>query len=263
MRPFLQVQNLCTYFPIATGWLRAHSGFKKAVDDISFTINEGEIVGVIGESGSGKTTLAKSILGLEEKTSGQVLVDGIDIHTLSKSALLPYRKMLQIVFQNPADSLNMRKTIFETIHEVISFHQIAKTEAEALSFSSSLLQKVGLDASYLSRYPHELSIGQQQRICLARSLCTKPKLLILDECTSALDISVQAQVLNLLLELHNEENLSYLLISHDLSVVYHLADRVLVLYQGKVVESGPIEEVFENPKHPYTKKLLSSALMEV
>lgn len=260
MTPLVQVEHLSTHFQLSKGLFRKHSGINKAVDDVSFTIHEGEIVGVIGESGSGKTTLAKTILCLEKKTSGHVFVDGVDIHTLSGKELLAYRKKLQIVFQNPSDSLNIRKTVFEMLHEVIYFHKIVKTESDALEFSSSLLQKVGLDASYLSRYPHELSIGQQQRICLARSLCTKPKLLVLDECTSALDISVQAQVLNLLLELHQEQNLSYLLISHDLSVVYHLADKVLVLYQGKIVESGPVEQVFNTPQHPYTKKLLASAM---
>jgi peptide/nickel transport system ATP-binding protein len=260
MSAFIEVRNLSTYFTQRSGWLRQAAGLIRAVDDVSFTIQAGQIVGVIGESGSGKTTLAKSMLLLEKKSAGEIVVDGVDISLLSRKELLAYRKKLQIVFQNPADSLNMRKTIYEALNEVLVFHAIVETKNESIDFLHSLLLKVGLNSSCLSRYPHELSIGQQQRICIARSLCTKPKLLVLDECTSALDISVQAEVLNLLLTLHREEHLSYLLISHDLNVVYHLADEVLVLYQGKIVESGPTESLFHDPQHPYTKKLLASRL---
>lgn len=255
-RLLLEVASLCTYYPIHTGWLRKQQGVVKAVDTVSFTIAQGEIVGVVGESGSGKSTLAKTILRLTDASSGEVLVDGVDILKLSGAALMPYRKMMQIVFQNPAESLNMRKTVFQMLYEVIFVHHIASTQEQAVAFSTDLLVRVGLDHSFLERFPHELSTGQQQRICLARALCTQPKLLILDECVSALDISVQAQVLNLLLELHEQQNLSYLFISHDLNVVYHLADKVIVLYQGKVVESGTVDQVFNTPQHPYTKKLL-------
>ena len=258
---FVRVEGLSVHFPVFRGWFRRARDVVRAVDDISFTIDKGEIVGVIGESGSGKSTLAKALLRLVEPTNGQVFVDAHDITTLSRKKLMPFRKMLQIVFQNPSESLNMRKTVGQTLLEVIAFHKITANEMDALEFSKKLLEKVGLDTDLLHYFPHELSIGQKQRVSIARALCTGPKLIVLDECTSALDILVQAQVLNLLLELHGEQKLSYLFISHDLSVVRHIADTVLVMYKGKIVERGPVDEVFSSPQHPYTQKLLESALL--
>ena len=255
--PVLSCENLCKFFATSSGFLRRKVGEIKAVNDVSFQIGEKEIVGVIGESGSGKTTLARTLVRLEEPTSGHIYFENTEITTLTQAELLPLRRSLQIVFQNPSSSLNPRKTINNQLQEVIVFHDMAEDVA---GYSQELLKKVGLDESFLGRYPHELSIGQQQRVCLARSLCTKPKLLVLDECVSALDISVQAQVLNLLLQLYEESRMSYLFISHDISVVEHLADRVLVMFQGQIVEQGPCEQVFNDPKHPYTKLLLSSAL---
>jgi ABC-type oligopeptide transport system ATPase subunit len=258
MTELLRVKNLCTYFPVKSGWFRRTSGVIKALDDVSFSVREQEIVGVIGESGSGKTTLAKTILRLTEPTSGTVFFESEDIMSLKRSQLLPIRKKMQVVFQNPQDTLNMRKTIAEMLFEVLLFHKIAESHEAMQAYAEGLLEKVGLDGSYLMRYPHELSIGQQQRICLARALCTQPKLILLDESTSALDISVQAQVLNLLLELNREEKVSYLFISHDIAAVRHLADSVIVMYQGKVVEYGSADTLFDAPQHPYTQKLLSS-----
>lgn len=258
--PLLKIANLSVSYPKRSGLFKTEKEAIHAVDSVSFCVHEGEIVGIVGESGSGKSSLAKAIVCITPATQGQVLIHGVDLLTLSKSALMPYRKEMQIVFQNPAASFNMRKTVFEMLHEVTEVHKIVATEDEAMTFFSSLLTRVGLDPTLLLRYPHELSIGQLQRISLARALCTRPKLLLLDECVSALDISVQAQVLNLLLELHKTERLTYLFISHDLSVIYHLADRVLVLYQGKIVESGEVEQVFSHPRHPYTQKLLASRI---
>jgi ABC-type glutathione transport system ATPase component len=232
------------------GFFRKNAGEIKALDDVSFEVGEREIVGVIGESGSGKTTLARAVTRLIEPTSGQILFDNIDITHMFPSELRPLRRSFQIVFQNPASSLNPRLTISQTLREIIVFHQMGE---DVRGYSVSLMKKVGLDEHFLERYPHELSIGQQQRVCLARAL-------VLDECVSALDISVQAQVLNLLLELSDSLGMSYLFISHDIGVVQHLADKVLVMCDGKIVEQGPAEQIFDAPTHPYTKLLLASEL---
>jgi ABC-type oligopeptide transport system ATPase subunit len=254
--PLVSCKNLCTYFPILSGFLRRRVGSVKALDGASFDIGEKEIVGVIGESGSGKTTLARTIMRLLEPTSGQILFDNTDITHMTQAQLLPYRRLFQIVFQNPASSLNPRMTIGETLAEVIVFHHM---HDDVVGYMHALMKKVGLEEMHLSRYPHELSIGQQQRVSLARACATKPRLLVLDECVSALDISVQAQILNLLLELYETLGMSYLFISHDISVVQHLADKVLVMTDGQIVEQGPAEQVFEMPSHPYTKRLLASS----
>ncbi len=255
--PLLSCKNLSMHFPIRSGFLRRRIGEIKAVDDVSFDIGEKEIVGVIGESGSGKTTLARMCVRLSLPTSGQILFDNVDITTSSQEELRPLRRSFQIVFQNPASSLNPRMTIKDTLQEVVIFHQMSE---DPLSYIESLMRKVRLDLELLTRYPHELSIGQQQRVSIARALITQPRLLVLDECVSALDISVQAQVLNLLLELYEEFGMSYLFISHDIRVVEHLADKIIVMKDGKIVEQGPCLEVLENPKHPYTKLLLSAEL---
>ena len=255
----VQVKGLCKTFPLYRGFFRKAHDVVCAVDNVSFDIKAGEIVGVVGESGSGKSTLAKVMLRLIEPTAGNIFVEGQSITTLSRRKLLPYRKMMQIVFQNPAESINMRKTIAQTLHEVLYFHSLVSTWSESMQHAAALLEKVGLDEAYLTYYPHELSLGQLQRVAIARALCTGPKLIVCDECVSALDILVQAQVLNLLMQLHETQKLSYLFISHDLSVVQHIADRVLVMYKGKIVEEGLVEEVFTSPTHPYTQQLLQSA----
>jgi len=255
--PLLSCKNLCTYFPIKSGFLRRKVGEIKAVDNVCFDIGEKEIVGVVGESGSGKTTLARSIMRLVEPTAGEIFFDNIDITHMSQQELRPLRSAFQIVFQNPASSLNPRMSVLDTLKEVVLFHQMAE---DPVDYILSLVRKVGLDEEMIARYPHELSIGQQQRVSIARALITRPSLLVLDECISALDISVQAQVLNLLLELYEERRMSYLFISHDIRAVQHLADKILVMKDGQIVEQGPALEILENPQHPYTKLLVSAEL---
>ena len=256
----LEVNDLYKWYPQTSGFLRKRTGWIKAVSNVSFQLERGQILGIIGESGSGKSTLARTILRLTDPTQGSISFLGEDITHTRQKDLKDVRKMMQPVFQNPAQSLNMRKTVRETIFEVLSFYKIADTDALRDKKCRELLNCVGLDASLMKHYPHELSIGQQQRVALARALSVDPILLVLDECVSALDISVQAQVLNLLLELHQKLHMSYLFISHDLAVIEHLADVILVMKNGEVVESGLAEEIFLRPKHPYTKLLLSSTL---
>lgn len=262
MAELLKVINLSKKFPISSGFFRRTSGWIQAVHDVSFTLNEGEVLGIVGESGSGKSTLAKTILHLTKPTSGDVLFYGSSLADLSTREMRKMRKRMQIVFQNPSLSLNPRKTVGEVIGEVLAFHEIVKTKEEKYEKIAELLKKVGLDAHFMRRYPHELSIGQQQRVSIARALSVEPKLLVLDECVSALDVSIQAQVLNLLLELLESMNMSYLFISHDLAVVEHIADSVLVMYEGQVVEQGLVEDVFSKPQHPYTRLLLDATLPE-
>lgn len=263
MVELLQVKNLSKKFPIASGFFRTTAGWIKAVNDVSFTLKKGEVLGIVGESGSGKSTLARTILHLTKPTSGEVLFNGTPLSSLSRREMRKMRKEMQIVFQNPSLSLNPRKTIGEVIGEVLVFHEIVKTNEEKFERIAALLKRVGLDADMMRRYPHELSIGQQQRVSIARALSVEPELLVLDECVSALDVSIQAQVLNLLMELLQTMKMSYLFISHDLAVVEHMADSVLVMYSGQVVEKGTVEDVFAKPEHPYTKLLLDAALPEM
>lgn len=263
MEHLLEVEHLYKSFPIQKGFFRRIEGYVHAVLDATFTIKPGEVVGVVGESGSGKTTLGRTILRLLEPTSGKILFCGQDITKLSYKKLKELRKEMQIVFQNPAQSLNPRHTVSDTIGEVLAFHQLCRTGEEKRMKTAAVLEKVGLDKSVMNFYPHELSIGQQQRVAIARALSVEPKLLVLDECVSALDVSIQAQVLNLLLELLQSMNMSYLFISHDLSVVSHISDRVLVMAEGVIVEQGWVEDVLERPQHPYTQLLLSSNLSAI
>lgn len=256
-RMLLEVKDLSVYFPIKKGFFRRVKDHLVACEHISFALQEGKVLGIVGESGSGKTTLARAILRMIQPTSGEVLFRGKDVLDVSKREMRELRKKMQIVFQNPAESLNRRKTVFETIGEVLDVYELCGSE-EKEDRIKGILEKVGLDATFFGRYPHELSIGQKQRISIARAISVEPELLVLDEPTSALDISVQAQVLNLLLHLLETTNMSYIFISHDLEVVYHLADVVLVMYEGKVVESGPAEDVLLRPQHPYTKRLVEA-----
>lgn len=255
-KPILQVKNLQKYYPVRTS-LGKTKAFIKAVEDLSFDIYEGETFGLVGESGCGKSTAGRTLLKLVEPTNGEVLYRNKDIFKLKKSALKYVRKELQMIFQDPHTSLDPRKKVGYSIEESLAIYKIgAKQERKNLALE--ILKKVGFNEEHYSRYPHEFSGGQRQRIGIARSLVLEPKLIICDEPVSALDVSIQAQIVNLLKSLQKELNLSYLFISHDLSVVRHIADKVGVMYLGNLVEQAPTEELFTDPLHPYTKSLISA-----
>jgi oligopeptide/dipeptide ABC transporter ATP-binding protein len=250
----LYVDDLAKVYRVRVGGRRA---ILYAVDGVSFGIRRGETVALVGESGSGKSTTALCILRLEEPTRGRVLFDGEDITALGARRLRPLRRQMQIVFQDPTESLNPRRSVEDTLREPVETHGLASGRA-ARTRVGELLELVGLPPDHARRYPHQLSGGQRQRVCIARSLATEPSLVVLDEPTSALDVSVQAQILNLLRELQREIGLTYLFITHDLGVVRHLADRVLVMYAGQIVEAAPTAALFDAPLHPYTRALLDS-----
>ncbi len=254
----LSVQNLKKYFPVYSGVFRHQVGEIKAVDGISFDIGAGEVLGMVGESGSGKSTAGRSAIRLIEPTDGEVNFMGENLLAFKSHAMKQVRTKIQIVFQDPYASLNPRKTILESIGEALLYHEIVKTKDDQVDQVAALLKQVGLSPDVMKRYPHEFSGGQQQRICIGRALAMQPKLIVCDEAVSALDVSVQAQILNLLAELKETLNLSYLFITHDLSVVRYLCDRVVVMHMGKIVESTDVTTLFENPQDPYTKKLLSA-----
>ncbi|MET3576521.1 ABC transporter ATP-binding protein [Bhargavaea ullalensis] len=256
-KELLVVDGLKQYFPIKGGFLGRTVNHVKAVDDISFTIHEGETVSIVGESGCGKSTTGRAILRLEEPTEGKVVFNGDDLTQLSKSDMRKHRKDLQIIFQDPYASINPRQTVSDVLDEAMTIQNVLP-KRERRQRIIELLETVGLNAAQADRYPHEFSGGQRQRIGIARALSVNPKLIICDEAVSALDVSIQAQVLNLLDELQEEYNLTYLFISHDLGVVRHISDRVIVMYVGKIVEIGDKHSIFDNPKHPYTKALLSA-----
>ncbi len=256
--PLLEVRGLKKFFPIQAGILRRQVGEIKAVDDVSFTIEKGTVLGLVGESGSGKSTAARAAIRLTEPTAGKIQFEGIDFLSLSKEALSKIRKEIQMVFQDPYASLNPRKTILESIGEGLRYHGLVKTPSEQMERVVEVLQQVGLPTDMLMRYPHELSGGQQQRVCIGRAIALKPKLVVLDEAVSALDVSVRAQILNLLLDLKEKLGLSYLFISHDLAVIRHVSQHVIVMTKGKVVESGRTEEIFRHPQNAYTKSLLEA-----
>lgn len=254
----LKVRELKKYFPVYAGIFRHQVSVVKAVDGIDFEINEGEVLGMVGESGSGKSTAGRAAIRLIEPTAGVVTFQGRDLLALTPEEMKGYRKKIQIVFQDPYSSLNPRKTICESIGEALLFHGVVGTKKEQEERVVSILQQVGLSHEAMRRYPHEFSGGQQQRICIGRALALEPELIVCDEAVSALDVSVQAQILNLLSELKERLHLSYLFITHDLSIVRYLCDRVVVMKMGKIVEMAGVEELFEDPKHSYTKELLSS-----
>lgn len=254
----LHVENLVKHFPIRKGFFRRTVGAVKAVDGIDFYIRQGECLGMVGESGCGKSTAGRAAIRLLEPTDGSIHFLGEDLRALTPTALRKWRRQVQMIFQDPLASLNPRKTILETIGEPLLHHGLAKNLQQRDEQVAQVLKEVGLPEEAMHRYPHQFSGGQQQRICIGRALALKPKLIICDEAVSALDVSVQAQILNLLADLRESHNLSYLFISHDLSVVRHLCDRVVVLYLGKVVEVAGVDELFSNPKHPYTQFLLSA-----
>ena len=254
----LQVQDLCTWFPIRRGVLRRTVGHVRAVDGVSLTIRPGETLALVGESGCGKTTLGRSILRLIEPTSGSVDFLNTDLLALTQRELHPLRKNIQMIFQDPMASLDPRMRIVDAIAEGMRSFGIGKNESERRERVAELLRRVQLDPEHMDRYPHEFSGGQRQRICIARALAVDPKLVICDEAVSALDVSVQAQILNLLSELQTERQLAYLFITHDLGVVRYIADRVAVMYLGQVVEEADTEILFSQPKHPYTQGLLKA-----
>ena len=256
--PILKVERLKTWYPLRKGVFGRTYGYIKSVDDVSFDVYPGETLGLVGESGCGKTTLGRSILRLVEPTSGNVIFEGKDITKLNSKELRKYRKQAQIVFQDPYSSLNPRISIGEAIAEPMLVHGIEKDAEKRRERVCRLLEEVGLEASHYQRYPHEFSGGQRQRICIARALAVNPKLIICDESVSALDVSVQAQVLNLINRLKEDFHFTYIFISHDLSVVRFMSDRVVVMYNGKIQELNEADELFNNPQNDYTKKLIAA-----
>jgi peptide/nickel transport system ATP-binding protein len=256
--PLLRVKNLCTWYPVQQSIFGKPKSFVKAVDNISFDVYKGETLGLVGESGCGKTTLGRSILRLVEPSSGQVIFDNKDITTLSRPALTRIRKDIQIIFQDPYSSLNPRLTTGNAILEPLEVHGIFSNTAERKAHVLNLLQRVDLKPEHFNRYPHEFSGGQRQRIVIARALALQPKFIICDESVSALDVSVQAQVLNLLRELQDEFGLTYIFISHDLAVVKHISDRMIVMNNGKIEEEGFPEVIYNSPKALYTRKLIDA-----
>lgn len=253
----LKVEGLKKYFPVTSGFFSRVTGNVKAVDDVSFDVKEGETVGLVGESGCGKTTAGRTVIRLIEPTAGKIYFKDRDIMKLKGAELKDMRRNMQIIFQDPYSSLNPRKTVLEIVGEALEAHGIAKG-SENRDIVASLVEKVGLSSRYINRYPHEFSGGQRQRVGVARAIALKPSLIICDEPVSALDVSIQAQVINLLIDLKHEMNLSYIFVAHDLSVVKHISDRIIVMYLGKLVEVAQTEELFSHPKHPYTEALLSA-----
>jgi peptide/nickel transport system ATP-binding protein/oligopeptide transport system ATP-binding protein len=255
--PLLQVNNLRKFFPIHGGLLQREVNNVKAVNDVSFNINSGEVIGLVGESGSGKTTVGRTILRLEKATSGTVQFDGKNVITLGTSEMRNHRKRMQMIFQDPYASLNPREKVRAVLIHPLKLHKIGDP-SEYEDRASTLLEKVGLSSEHLDRFPHEFSGGQRQRIGIARALAVEPEFIVADEPVSALDVSIQAQVINLLEDLKENLDLTMLFIAHDLGVVEHICDRVIVMYLGKVVEIASTADLYENANHPYTKALLSA-----
>jgi oligopeptide/dipeptide ABC transporter ATP-binding protein len=256
--PLLEVRDLKVHFPVRHGIFGGTRGSVKAVDEVSFIIEPGETLGLVGESGCGKTTLSRAIVKLVEPTAGSMLLEGEDIARLSGAALRAKRRICQMIFQDPFSSLNPRMTIGQIIGEALDLHRLASTDALRGARISELLTIVGLDPAHAQRYPHEFSGGQRQRVGIARALAVSPKLIVCDEPVSALDVSIQAQIINLLQDLQRERAMAYLFVAHDLAVVEHISRRVMVMYLGKVVEHGPAKAIVQTPKHPYTQALISA-----
>jgi len=255
--PLLKIENLKKYYRVTAGLIPRTLGEIKAVDGVSLDIAEGEVLGLVGESGCGKSTLGKAILRLEEPTGGEVSFQGTDVLAMNKRELRTLRGKIQIVFQDPDSSLDPRMTVGDSIEEALIVHGISNA-SEREQRVARLMEKVGLEANFAERYPHEFSGGQRQRIGIARALAMNPRLIIADEPVSALDVSVQAQILNLMMDIQDDDGLSYMFVSHDLAIVKYIADRVAVMYLGKIVELADKAELFRNPWHPYTAALLSA-----
>ena len=257
-QPILRIQNLKTYFPVRKGIFGKVTDYIKAVDDISFDVYPGETLGLVGESGCGKTTLGRSIVRLIEPASGSVIFKGKDFSTLQGKELRQMRKHIQVIFQDPYSSLNPRMAIGDAVLEPMTVHKIHLDQKERKEKTLELLNRVGLKEEHFNRYPHEFSGGQRQRVCIARALALQPEFIICDESVSALDVSIQAQVLNLLNELKKDFNFTYIFISHDLSVVKFMSDRMVVMNNGRIEEMGDADEIYHSPKTEYTKKLIAA-----
>jgi peptide/nickel transport system ATP-binding protein/oligopeptide transport system ATP-binding protein len=255
--PLLQVEEIRKHYPVHGGIFGGKIGAVRAVDGVSFTLRAGETLGLVGESGCGKSTLGREIVRLEEPTDGRIRFEGVDLASISGDALFQLRRDLQVIFQDPYSSLNPRMTVGEIVREPLIVHRIG-TRAEQVARVRELFEIVGLRGDMLDRYPHEFSGGQRQRIGIARALALEPRLIVADEPVSALDVSVQSQVLNLMVRLQKERGLAYLFISHDLSVVRHVSDRIAIMYLGKIVEIGDADEIFDRPAHPYTRALIEA-----
>jgi len=255
----LEVKGLKKWFPVRQGLLQRVTAHVKAVDDVSFTIKRGETLGLVGESGCGKTTIGRTLLRLYRPSAGTIRFDGQDVTETRGETLRNMRRNMQIVFQDPFSSLNPRMTIRSIVEEGLVIHKEGGDKQQRLQRVLELLELVGLDTSYVNRYPHEFSGGQRQRVCIARAIALNPQFIVLDEPISALDVSIQSQVINLLNDLKEKFSLTYLFISHDLSVVQYISDRVAVMYLGEIVETAPSKELYANPLHPYTKALLSAS----
>lgn len=254
----LEVNNLKVHFPVKHGVFSRARAAVKAVDEVSFTIEPGETLGLVGESGCGKTTLGRAIIRLTKPSSGSILFEGEDLARLNRKELRGRRQKLQMIFQDPYGSLNPRLTIEDIIGEALDIHRLTESSSTRRARVTELLQAVGLDPAYAQRYPHEFSGGQRQRIGIARALAVEPKLIVCDEPVSALDVSVQAQIINLLQDLQQQRGIAYLFIAHDLAVVEHISQRVMVMYLGKIVEIAEAKAIIREPKHPYTQALISA-----
>ncbi len=257
-KTLLSVQNLRVSYPLSGGIFSAKKRFFNAVDNISFEINRGEIVGLVGESGSGKTTTGRAIIKLVPISGGEIFYDGNEISAMSEKDFMPYRKKIQMIFQDPYNSLNPRMSVLKIISEPLDIHFREMNKAQKRERVAELLETVGLKADHMERYPHEFSGGQRQRIGIARALAVKPEFIICDEPVSALDVSVQAQIINLLETLREKLGLTFLFVAHDIAVVEYLSDRILVMTNGKIVEQGDSQQICANPKHEYTKKLIAA-----
>ena len=257
MKSLIEIKNLSKYFHTNKSMFSKNKGILKAVDNVSFDIKKGETLGLVGESGCGKSTLGRTILKLYEPTNGQIIYKGVDISSMKNKDIIKYRKHMQMIFQDPYASLNPRFTVGDIVGEAIDIHRLARGD-EKTDLVKHYLEKVGLNSSHISRYPHEFSGGQRQRIGIARALAVNPEFIVCDEPISALDVSIQAQVINMLEDLQGELGLTYLFIAHDLSMVKHISTRIGIMYLGKLVEISTSNEVYYNPIHPYTKALLSA-----